>query len=154
MILFYGCWTTPAGVGLTGHYFFLPDGRTQVRHHRRNGAMSDNPETLIPWGYKVDGNFAPRGAGAGRVEAPNGVAGYHIAVSWVGHAEEEAWSLISWWDNSVDIRGGSSASFMVDRRATPEEILAEAREKFPQIFARFKYEIVLPKALAQEAPRK
>jgi hypothetical protein len=60
------------------------------------------------------------------------------------------WSLISWWDNSVDTRGASNCSFMVDRRETPEEILAEARAAFPQIFARFKYEIVLPKALAPE----
>jgi hypothetical protein len=35
----------------------------------------------------------------------------------------------------------------VDRRCGPIELLEEAQREFPQIFARFKYEIVLPKVM-------
>lgn len=142
MIIFFGCWTHDDGRSEGGHYFRLRNGQERLRRRRHDGTLSDSIEDAIPWGYKVDGRLAPRGATG--EQAPNGVAGYHQAVSWVGNAGEEAWSLISWWDNSVDTRGASNCAFMVDRRATPEEILAEAKREYPQIFMRFKYEIVLP----------
>jgi hypothetical protein len=141
-ILFYGCWTSESGQSEVGHFFRTRQGESRVRWRRHDGVLSDSIDELVPWGFRVDGQFAPRvflGA-----EAPNGCAGFHQAISWVGCPSEVAWSLISWWDNSVDTRGGSSCSFMVDRRATPAEILAEARVAFPQVFARFNYEVVLP----------
>lgn len=142
MILFFGCWTNPAGFNEAGHFFRANNGDTRVRHRKGDGTLNDQPEQLVPWGFKVDGELAPRTTD--RSQARNGWAGYHQAISWVDAPAEEAWSLLSWWDNSVDSRPGSSCAFMVDRRATPEEILAEARTAFPQIFARFKYDIVLP----------
>lgn len=139
MILFYGCWTDKSGNSDTGHYFAGPRGQEQYSMRRRHdGQIEDHPERYVPWGFKVDGGLAPR-------SAVNGIAAFSQDVVRLGAPEEQWWSAISWWDNSVDTRPGSSATFLADRRCGPIELLEEARAAFPQIFARFKYEIILPK---------
>ena len=135
MILFYGCWSD------SGHFMYNRHGATP-RWNKREGGVTDRFEAVVPWGFRVDGHLAPRTGGGG--EAPNGVAGFHQNVAWVSCPGEEVWSALSWWDNSVDKRGGSCATFLADRRCTPSELLTEAQEAFPQIFARFKYAIILP----------
>lgn len=142
MILFYGCWTSPDGHSDTGHYFRAKNG-----DRLSSGQRWRTLESLVPWGLKVDGFLAPRTTNG--AQAVNGIVGYHQAISWVDCPGEEAWSLISWWDNSVDDRPGSNCAFMVNRRASLREILAEARDAFPQIFLRFKYPIVLPASTQQ-----
>lgn len=139
MILFYGCWTDESGKSEIGHYFFGPSGRGQLSLRRRHdGHFEDEPARYVPWGYKVDGGLAPLKTG------DNGIVAFAQAGRRIGTSDEEWWSAISWWDNSVDSRSGSSSTFLLDRRATAEEVLAEAKKAFPQIFARFKYELVMP----------
>lgn len=135
MILFFGCWKG------AGHYLRDRHGN-EPRWSKPGEGVTRRWEAQIPWGANIDGSLAPRTGSGG--EAPNGVAGFHQNVAWVGCPGEIVWSAISWWDNSVDARGGSSCTFLADRRCSPAELLAEAREAFPQIFSRFKYEIVLP----------
>lgn len=150
MILFYGCWTSKAGGSDTGHYFFDEHGQKRVRRRDWEGRLHDNPADYVPWGAKVDGGLAPRNYVGG--EEPNGVAAFSEAVLWASPLPDRTllavrrwcWSALSWWDNSVDKRGGSSATFIIDRCCTPRVLLNEARAAFPQIFARFSYEIVLP----------
>jgi hypothetical protein len=138
VILFYGCWTSPGGASNSGHYFFGVESGPYSMRRRHDGRIVDDPAHYVPWGLKVDGGLAPRGG-------PNGIAALSQCVTRMGDPDEQWWSALSWWDNSVDTRAGSSATFLVDRRCGPIELVEEAKKAFPQIFARFKYELVLPK---------
>jgi hypothetical protein len=51
----------------------------------------------------------------------------------------EGWGLtaLAFWDYSVDSRGGcNSVVFAPSLTITPEELLAEAQKRFPQVFQR------------------
>jgi hypothetical protein len=136
VILFFGCRNESKG-----HYLF--DRRMDTpRYPDPEGHGFLQGFRIIPWNVNIDSGLAPRTSS--KSEAPNGVAGFHQNVAWVGAPGEVVWSALAWWDNSVDTRPGSNCAFLVDRRCTPAELLAEARAAFPQIFARFKYEVVLP----------
>ncbi len=51
---------------------------------------------------------------------------------------------ISFWDYSVDQRGGSNSTFFATSLTiSPEELLAEAKQRFPNVFKRLPKEVVL-----------
>ena len=81
-----------------------------------------------PWGYGVDGDLCP----------PKGFA-YGQAML----THRYAWSALSWWDNSIDTRPGSHSTFLAVGTHSASALLAMARARFPWVFARFKYEVVL-----------
>ncbi len=132
MILYFGCWSKDK----IGHYMYDPSGETHRFRGPRHG-VSDHYEQNIPWGYNVDGGLAPHGANFG-------VAAFHQLHSFAGSPEEKWWSALSWWDSSADRRPGSSSTFIIDEKASPAELLEVARLKFPTIFTRFTFQIVLP----------
>lgn len=84
----------------------------------------------------IDGVHAPR-VGADqrhradlqdyRPEAPEGIA----ALVYV-----RGWTVIAYWDRSGDKRGASNTAFAASGRHTFEEMLAAAKEQWPQIFQR------------------
>ena len=142
MILFHGCWTTPEGRSDSGHYWAGPGG-LDVRYSMRRkvgNRLVDNPYRYVPWGHAVDGELAPYGDALYR----EGIVALSQCGNQLGRPEEEWWTAISWWDNSVDSRQPANATFVVDARCDAGSLLAQARTSFPQIFARFKYELVLP----------
>ena len=59
-------------------------------------------------------------------------------------AEGGARCVVAFWDRSVDSRAGSHSTFLLPGDLTPSEALAAAREAFPDVFARFQFEIQLP----------
>ena len=138
MILFHGCHKE------AGHYWWAPGMRGRgdgypFRRRKADGSLSDEPYDYVPWRHAVDGALAPTGP---QVE---GIAAYATAGCRIGTPDEEWWSALSWWDRSVDKRPGSNATFVIDQKVSPEMLLGAARAKFPEVFARMKYEIVLPK---------
>lgn len=135
MILYFGCWSKKQ----IGHYLYEPNGQNP-RFSRRDGGVTDRWEMIIPWGFNIDGGLAPRDNG----QSAYGVAAYHLLHAFAGTKEEKWWSVISWWDSSADTRPGSSSTFIIDQRVDAESLLAAARTKFPTIFERFDYPIVLP----------
>lgn len=67
-------------------------------------------------------------------------AGYIASFSRLG-----GWGLsaIAFWDYSVDKRGGCNSVFFVDSLTIePDEMLAEAKKQFPEVFARLPQELV------------
>jgi hypothetical protein len=80
-----------------------------------------------PWGYAIDGGLCPKGP---EIE---GRALIH---------HKDGWTAMSFWDRSVDHRGKCNSSFLAEGTFTFEEMLAIAREKFPRVVGRFKFEIV------------
>lgn len=68
-------------------------------------------------------------------------APYIATVSHLG-----GWGLtaLAFWDNSVDKRGGcNSIVFAPSLTITPEELLAEAQKRFPQVFERLPQPVTL-----------
>ena len=53
------------------------------------------------------------------------------------------WTVVSFWDNSVDKRGKSNASFIYPKQMTFEEMLEISREQLPWFWERFKSPIQL-----------
>jgi hypothetical protein len=52
------------------------------------------------------------------------------------------WTTLSFWDCTVDTRGGSVSTFVVRGTHGFDEIVALARAAFPQVWARFAFEVV------------
>ncbi len=50
-------------------------------------------------------------------------------------------SILAFWDRSVDNRPGSNSVFLIPGRWSFEETLERARVTFPKIFDRFQFEI-------------
>jgi hypothetical protein len=106
--------------GRTGHFFFFP-GMNQIIVH------NSSPSLL-----KLDTGFAPQDTYA------EGEAWYHS-----GRSGDTRYNVISFWDNSVDSRPGSHSTFLILGDRSFNDALAECRKAFPEVFARFKFEIKL-----------
>ena len=50
-------------------------------------------------------------------------------------------TVIAWWDRSIDTRGASNSAFWVQGEHTTEEALEIARQRFPTVFGRLTYEL-------------
>lgn len=112
-MLYFGCWNEP------GHYLYDRDGR---RHFE--------PRRGVPFRYTIlDAGLLP----------PDGPA-----TEGVCHrAQIGGWTIISFWDRSIDSRPGSNSSFLCPGDFTFEEMLAAARMFYPQICERFTFELKL-----------
>jgi len=55
------------------------------------------------------------------------------------------WTLIQFWDRTGDSRGNSNSSFIAPGELTFEEVVARAKETFPELFKRFTFELTLIK---------
>lgn len=117
-VFYFGC------VGEPGHHLRAPDDismrghRTALREFER-----DNP-----WGIrKIDTGLCPVEEGQ-----PQGRALLHYKAGW---------TAIAFWDRSVDFRKGSNSVFFAEGEHGFDEMLAIARQYFPQVMARFSYPI-------------
>ena len=63
------------------------------------------------------------------------------AVLWV-RMVPDPWTVLTFWDRSGDKRPGCCASFLLKGALDFATALETAREAFPQVFARFTFEIV------------
>lgn len=128
-VLFFGCH------GSKGHYLWTEDRRRHLtaRPGEEYGYVGSQGEgTWIPMGWKkLDGAFPPRPGKQGEASL------HHVGD----------WTVIAWWDYSVDDRGGSNANFLIEQPNLDfDTALALARDRWPEVFARFSYKIT-------EAPR-
>lgn len=53
------------------------------------------------------------------------------------------WTIISFWDRSVDKRPGSNASFVIRGKKTLDEAKEIAKAEFPSIYNRFTFPLIL-----------
>lgn len=123
-----------------GHYWFGPGmvtGRCMALRRHHDNRIEDDPYRFVPWAYSVDGHIAPQG----KLLHVEGAAAFAQSIRFIGTTEEECWSAISWWDNSVDKRPASNATFVIDQRVSAVALLDAARVTFPEVLGRMKYEI-------------
>lgn len=112
-IYFFGCWNNDKG-----YYFHRTDSTTvpwQDRH-------------LIPFVKKIDGVYAPAGK---QIEGR----------ACLRHLR--GWTVLAWWDRSVDTRSNSNAALVVEGEFEFEDMLVMLKNRFPRVFARFDYSISL-----------
>lgn len=119
--IYFGCWQR------AGHYFFGP-GMRSLRH-------ADVPEALRD---DIDGRYPPGGRKAGemypRDDTPQ-VEGLATVT------QRGAWTVLAFWDRSVDTRRGSNSAFLLHGQHDFTAALALARAAFPEVFARFTFEV-------------
>lgn len=141
MILFHGC-----GMREVGHYWWAPGMISSGAFRRRhNDRLEDDPYRYVPWGFSVDGGLAPQGD---RLHV-EGQGAFAQSGRFIGTLEEEWWSAISWWDNSIDKRPASNATFVIDQRVSAAELLVATEAKFSEVLGRMKYDIEFFPALGK-----
>lgn len=115
-IYFFGCIRQP------GHYWWAPP--------HQNLKFRAPPEIGIPDAWeRIDGNFVPEGTS------------YNVE----GHASllyEDDWTLLAFWDRTIDKRPGSNAAFVARGTLSFDEICDLAKEHFAGVWARFHYSII------------
>lgn len=106
-ILYFGC------IKDCGHYLF----------HPQKGKLHYKQENLIPWGSNIDGGIF------GTSKLKNDLGLIHTQT-------KDGWTAISFADRSVDSRYGSHSTFVVQGEVTVADLLAGAKEQWPQVFGR------------------
>jgi hypothetical protein len=105
----------------SGHYVFAAAGSPPLDYY-------DIP---IP---KLDGSLPPPGDPWGKPGQVQGRARLHHI---------NGWTAVAYWDRSVDERGGSNSVFLAPGVFSFEEIMASAREAFPDVLDRISFKIEL-----------
>lgn len=120
-IYYFGC------VRNIGHYLFKPSERGPVQPH--------GPESRkMAWARICDG-----GLGLGDDEEPQDEG----RGTW---AYIRGYSIVSFWDRTVDSRGGSTSSFLLKGMHSFATVIHTAENFFPNIFKRFNFKPMMPNA--------
>ena len=118
-----------------GHFFWAPAGASALaKGVARLGRLVDLFTTLGIY-PQIDGGFCP-GAGPAKRRVPYQVEG-HAALHLVG-----GWTVLAFWDRSVDSRYGSNSAFVVKGPLSFSEMVSQARQAFPEVWRRFAFEVV------------
>lgn len=112
--LYFGCHDRP------GHFLWV-----------RGWRHVPNYNFMNRWVYhhKIDGGLAPKG-----IDEREGVAALHHL---------DGWTVISFWDRSVDKRGACNSAFLVLGEMGFEDAVRVAREFWPDVWARFTFTVEL-----------
>lgn len=108
-LYYFGCWNE------VGHYFHDPNGR--------------RPRVVGPF------DAFDRNRPIDAIYAPFGVNQDESATNL---AYTNGWTVLAMWDRSIDSRPGSNAAFLAEGKHTENEMLASAKQLYPQIVNRLK----------------
>jgi len=130
---FYGVWPGTRA----GHYLRRSDGS---RAHGYGAAPPEWPERLrerdgwlYPW--KTSYSYGDPNRGREQVQGQ--------AVMEVYQATPRGFTYLGFWDRSEDNRGGCCSSFVLEGVYTFGGACERLRELFPEVWARFPFEVVL-----------
>ena len=70
----------------------------------------------------------------------------------IAHHQRQGWTALAWWDRSVDGRGKSSSTVLINAEQDPEQALATAKAALPWLFERINYHLRLIEPKEREAP--
>lgn len=108
---YFGC------IRESGHYLWTGD-LERIGHHQW--------PSLLPWPVEVvDTGLCPKDRDWGSAQVTH----------------KDGWTALSFWDWSVDTRPGSHSTFLFRDVLDFDAALARARELFPTVFARLKFEV-------------
>lgn len=116
-VYYFGC------RGQAGHYWFKP-----------HGSMRHNQEP--PLGYdivhgKIDSGFCPGSIpgdsyGRSRPEVEGEACLHHLPE----------WTILAWWDRSVDIRGGCNSNLVAKGHYSYADMIEIGKAQFPDVMSR------------------
>lgn len=112
----------------SGHYWWPPSASPflNAKVNRLMGPGAGKPGTC-PWGWEVDGAVQPK-------KTWNGPCRLH---------HKDGWTLLGWWDNSVDNRPGSCSAFAHEGTLTFDEMKVLFQKNFPWAHERLLRELTL-----------
>jgi hypothetical protein len=111
-IFFFGCWSG------AGHH--LQDATGRVRYQ-------------LPQDFPMPPDFLDTGLLPPKLPEVEGRATFvHL----------NGWTIISFWDRSVDTRGKCNSAFVMRGIYSFEDAIEKAKAAFPQIWKRFTFEVV------------
>jgi|GEM_PF-2929743 len=111
---YFGCHREP------GHYLW-----TETERHAGYAA-----ERSFPFRYTIlDGGLLPVG-----VQEIEGAA----SLIYIG-----GWTVITFWDRSVDKRGGCNSAFVIPSKLSFDDAIALSKVRFKWVWKRFKFDVKL-----------
>ena len=120
-LLYFGCWRA------RGHYLWTRHGQMSARR---------DLERIGP--RNIDGDFAPHPTPHrnGYCDCPQveGTAALHHV---------EGWTILAFWDRSVDGRRGSNSAFLVYGEHSFDDMLALSRGHFGEVWQRWSFRLEL-----------
>lgn len=111
LLFYFGCENSSVG-----HFLWSQEWRPGLRGTFNPGALFS----------ALDGAFCPPD------QIPEGIFKKSVV---------QPWTIVSWWDRSVDSRPGSHSTFILEGQFDAIEVLRRARIKFPSVFARQRCEL-------------
>lgn len=54
-----------------------------------------------------------------------------------------SWTIVSFWDRSVDKRGGCNSAFVIPAVVSFDDAITIAKQRFPWVWSRFTFEVCL-----------
>jgi len=118
-VFYFGC------IDRAGHFLWAPDG-SRPRPFGHRDSLGER---------HLDGGFCP-GAEApfyrDPLNVPQGAAALHL----VG-----AWTVLSFWDRSVDGRPGSHSTYVLLGALTFNDAVARAKTAFPNVWKRYGFAV-------------
>lgn len=94
---------------------------------------------ITPWPCdSIDGTVQPGAVMVGDRLVQRGSWKYGEAVI----RQKDGWTLLSFWDSTVDTRPGSSSTYLAEGIFTFEQMVELAKERFPERWAIMKFPVV------------
>lgn len=112
---YFGCWGRP------GHYLFAPNGQHVYEH--THALPPDFPVKVCT----LDG---------GLLGYPQREVEGEAVLTLIRN-----WTIISFWDRTVDHRGACNSNFVMRGRLLFDQAIEVAKSQYPTIFARFNFEV-------------
>ena len=122
-VLYFGC------IGRAGHFLWSREGTGRPCTDRRDRELAQRLGGLdgaLCWNSK-SGRYSHE-----RDETEG--------LAFVTH--REGWTALAFWDRSVDGRGACNSAFLAEGTLTFAQIVRHARLRWPEVWARFPFEIV------------
>lgn len=123
---YFGCYRE------TGHYLFASRGHGIQKVHSSSSLL---PVDFPCLSGMLDGGFLP----------PN----LQQAQGRASFCHLNGWTIIAFWDRSVDSRGKSHSTFLMRGIFEFEMAKSLSVEAFPEIWKRFTFPVFLPEVKAQ-----
>lgn len=117
---YFGC------IGGPGHYMHKRGAHSPYDEERTIGAAFGGIDGKLCWNSKPGDYSYNREETEGR--------------AFLTH--KSGWTAIAFWDRSVDRRGACNSAFFVRGELTFAQMVRVARHQWPQVWARFTFEVV------------
>ena len=122
-VLYFGC------IERAGHYLWSREGTGRPCTDRRDRELAQRLGGLdgaLCWNSKSDRY-------SHECDETEGLA-------FVTH--REGWTALAFWDRSVDGRGACNSAFLAEGTLTCAQIVRHARQRWPEVWARFSFDVV------------